>query len=115
MVATEALARGIPVLAASAGGVPETLGRDQAGRVPGIMVPPADVTALAAALRRWFEEPALRERLRRSARQRRGTLDGWDVTSRCLAGILERQLRNLPDHDSGVGHVDVLGPQTGGT
>ncbi|HEY3003559.1 MAG TPA: glycosyltransferase family 4 protein [Kribbellaceae bacterium] len=113
MVVTEALARGIPVLAAAVGGVPETLGRDPAGRVPGITVPPADVTALAAALRRWFEEPALRERLRRCARERRGTLDAWDVTSRCLAGILERQLRNPPDRDSGFGHVDVLGPQTG--
>ena len=95
MVVTEALARGIPVLAAAVGGVPETLGHDPAGRMPGIVVPPADVTALAAALRRWFGEPALRDRLRRSARERRSALDGWEVTSRCLAGVLER-LRGRP-------------------
>jgi glycosyltransferase involved in cell wall biosynthesis len=89
MVVTEALARGIPVLAASTGGVTETLGHDPDASVPGILVPPEDVPALAGALRRWFGEPALRETLRRSARERRSTLHGWEVTSRCLAGVLE--------------------------
>jgi glycosyltransferase involved in cell wall biosynthesis len=99
MVVTEALARGIPVLAAGVGGVPDTLGHDPAGRVPGIVVPPAGdtavVAALAAALGRWFGEPALREGLRRAARARCRTLDGWEVTTRCLAGVLER-LRGTP-------------------
>jgi glycosyltransferase involved in cell wall biosynthesis len=90
MVATEALARGIPVLATAVGGVPETLGHDATGRFPGIMVPSAGVAALAAGLRRWFDEPALRDVLRRCAQERRSTLEGWEVTSRCLAGILER-------------------------
>ncbi|MGH3909434.1 MAG: glycosyltransferase family 4 protein, partial [Pseudonocardiaceae bacterium] len=100
MVLTEALARGIPVLAAAVDGVPETLGYDPDGGVPGvgvpgIVVPPADVTALAAALRRWFGEPALRDGVRRCALARRGALDGWEVTSRCVAGVLER-LRGTP-------------------
>ncbi|MGH3812849.1 MAG: glycosyltransferase family 4 protein, partial [Pseudonocardiaceae bacterium] len=100
MVLTEALARGIPVLAAAVDGVPEPLGYDPDGGVPGvgvpgIVVPPADVTALAAALRRWLGEPALREGLRRCARKRRGTLDGWEATARCLGGVLER-LRGTP-------------------
>jgi len=90
MVVTEALARGIPVLAAAVGGVPESLGYDPGGRVPGILVPPAEVAALAEALRRWFGDPALRDRLRGTARRRRDTLDGWGVTSRCLAEVLER-------------------------
>jgi len=90
MVVTEALARGIPVLAATVGGVPESLGYDHGGRVPGILVPPADVGALAEALRRWFGDPALRDWLRGTARRRRDTLDGWEVTSRCLAEVLER-------------------------
>jgi glycosyltransferase involved in cell wall biosynthesis len=90
MVVTEALARGIPTLAAAVGGVPETLGHDGDGCVPGILVPPGDVAALADALRRWFDEPAWREALRRSALRRRDTLHGWEVTSACLAGILER-------------------------
>ncbi len=95
MVLTEALARGIPVLAAGVGGVERTLGHDPDGRVPGIVVPPADGAALAAALHRWLDEPDLREALRRSALARRGTLPGWEVTSRCLAEILER-LRGTP-------------------
>lgn len=100
MVLTEALARGIPVLAAAAGGVPQTLGHDPDGGVPrfpvpGILVPPADAAALAGALRRWFGDPALRARARRRARERRSGLDGWEVTSRCLAGVLER-LRAAP-------------------
>jgi glycosyltransferase involved in cell wall biosynthesis len=90
MVVTEALARGVPVLAAAVGGVPETLGHDLDGEVPGIVVPPADVPALAAALRRWLREPEHRDRLRRSARKRRTTLTGWEVTSSCLAEGLER-------------------------
>ncbi|MHA6796185.1 glycosyltransferase family 4 protein [Pseudonocardia bannensis] len=90
MVVTEALARGIPVLAAAVGGVPETLGHGHDASVPGILVPPDDVPALAAALRRWFGEPALRDGLRRAARARRSRLHGWEVTSRCLAGVLER-------------------------
>lgn len=90
MVVTEALARGIPVLAADAGGVRDALGHAPDGRVPAIVVAPADVSALAAALRRWLDEPVLRDRLRRAAIQRRGTLHGWEVTTRCLAGVLER-------------------------
>jgi glycosyltransferase involved in cell wall biosynthesis len=90
MVVTEALARGIPVLAASTGGVPETLGHAPDASVPGILVTPDDVPALAGALRRWFGESALRDALRRSARERRSTLNGWEVTSRCLAGVLEQ-------------------------
>jgi glycosyltransferase involved in cell wall biosynthesis len=92
MVVTEALARGIPVLAAAVGGVADALGRDANGRVPGIVVPPANARVLAGALRRWLTEPPVREELRRSARARRTALDGWEVTSRCLAGVLE-QLR----------------------
>jgi glycosyltransferase involved in cell wall biosynthesis len=90
MVVTEALARGIPVLAAAVGGVPETLGHDPEGRVPGILVRPNEVVALADGLRHWFDDPDLREGLRHAALLRRGTLNGWEVTSRCLAGILER-------------------------
>jgi glycosyltransferase involved in cell wall biosynthesis len=90
MVVTEALTRGIPVLATAAGGVPDTLGRAPDGSVPGILVPPGDATALAAALRRWSAEPALRRRLRAAARSCRAALDGWDTTARLWADVLGR-------------------------
>jgi glycosyltransferase involved in cell wall biosynthesis len=88
MVVTEALARGIPVVAAAVDGVPETLGRAPDGTVPGLLVPPDDVAALAAALGRWLDEPQLRRTARAAARERRGALTGWEVTARCLAEVL---------------------------
>jgi glycosyltransferase involved in cell wall biosynthesis len=88
MVVAEALARGIPVLAAAVDGVPETLGRAPDGALPGLLVPPADAAALAVALGRWLDEPELRRTARGAARARRGALTGWEVTARCLADLL---------------------------
>lgn len=81
MVVTEALARGIPVVAGAVGGVAEALGQAPDGTVPGLLVAPT-VEGLAGALRSWLTDAGLRDRLRRSARGRRGTLTGWDVTAR---------------------------------
>ena len=88
MVVTEALARGLPVVAADVGGVPEALGTAPGGRLPGRLLPPDDPQALAAALREWLTDPALRDRWRARARSRRATLTGWDETARRLAGVL---------------------------
>ncbi|WP_218003691.1 glycosyltransferase family 4 protein [Actinomadura latina] len=93
MVVTEALARGIPVVATSVDGVPDTLGWDPTGAVPGLLVPPDDPAALAAALRRWLVEPELRGRLRAAARLRRGMLPGWNDTARRMATVLSRLRR----------------------
>ncbi len=59
----EALAVGTPVLAMDAGGVAEVV-RDG---VNGLLVPAGDTRALAAAVRRYFEDAELRERLRTAA------------------------------------------------
>jgi glycosyltransferase involved in cell wall biosynthesis len=88
MVVTEALARGIPVLATSVGGVPDTLGRTPDGAVPGLLVPPADPAALADALRRWLSSDQLRHRLRLAAGRRRARLERWTETSARMADIL---------------------------
>lgn len=85
MVATEALARGIPVLAVRVGGLPVALGHAADGSVPGLLV---EADGLTGAVRRWLTEAPLRERLRRSARDRRETLTGWDVTARIVSGVL---------------------------
>ncbi|MFH9978695.1 glycosyltransferase family 4 protein [Streptomyces sp. NPDC017179] len=90
MAVTEALARGIPVLATDVGGVGEAVGRAPDGGVPGILVPPEDPAALAAELRGWFGEADVRRRLKSAARGRRAALDGWANTARSLAGVLGR-------------------------
>jgi glycosyltransferase involved in cell wall biosynthesis len=90
MVVTEALARGIPVLASAVDGVPQALGRAPGGDLPGGLVPPGDPGALATALREWFVEPGQRARLRAAARGRRTSLRGWEETTAVLADVLEQ-------------------------
>ncbi|MGZ6670929.1 MAG: glycosyltransferase family 4 protein [Solirubrobacteraceae bacterium] len=88
LVVTEALARGLPVLAAEVGGVTEALGHGDDGTRPGLLVAPGDPAALAAALRAWLGDADLRGRLRRAARERRASLRGWPATTSVLAGVL---------------------------
>jgi glycosyltransferase involved in cell wall biosynthesis len=82
MVVTEALARGVPVVASDVGGVPEALGRG------GLLVRPDDPAALAGALRAWLTDVGLREELRAAARERRESLPGWEATTAVVAGVL---------------------------
>jgi glycosyltransferase involved in cell wall biosynthesis len=88
MVVTEALARGLPVVASAVGGLPEALGCGSDGRRPGVLVPPGHPQALASALRGWLSDQALRRDLRRVAAERRATLSGWAVTAEQIAGVL---------------------------
>lgn len=88
LVLTEALAHGVPVVAAEVGGVAEAVAYGADGVRPALLVPPGDARALGAALRAWLRGPELRRRLRRAARERRETLAGWAST----ASILERVL-----------------------
>ncbi|GAB7004362.1 glycosyltransferase family 4 protein [Nocardioides sp. AN3] len=93
MVLTEALARGVPVLASDVGGVREAVGVTPDGRVPALLVPPADPDALAASLRRWLTDPRLRADLRSAARARRARLSGWDDTAARVSEALPRSAR----------------------
>jgi glycosyltransferase involved in cell wall biosynthesis len=88
MVVTEALARGLPVVATAVGGVGEALGHGENGTRPGLLVPPGDPAALGAALRAWLEDATLRGRLRRAARERRAKLRPWAATAANVADVL---------------------------
>jgi glycosyltransferase involved in cell wall biosynthesis len=88
MVVTEALARGLPVLATEVGGVTEALGHGAEGIRPGLLVAPDDPAALGAALRAWLVDAELRGRLRRAARERRASLRRWPATTAVVAAVL---------------------------
>lgn len=66
LVAVEAMMFGKPVVSTRVGGIPEVV---QDG-VTGLLVAPGDAEALAAALRRLCEDPALRERMGAAGRAR---------------------------------------------
>lgn len=86
MVLAEAVARGIPVVSTTAGGVPDTVG---AGC--GLFVPPGDPEALAGALRRWATDPDLRRNLRTAA-QARPAPPTWSEQVRRFADVLASSL-----------------------
>lgn len=88
MVVTEALARGIPVVATAVGGLGEALGYGLEGERPGRLIPRADPAALATTLREWLGEPQLRSRWRAVAVERRGLLSPWSDTSARISAVL---------------------------
>ena len=96
MTVTEALAHGLPVIAAAVGGLPEALGSTADGTRPGQLVPPGDPAALAAALGDWLGDERHRHRLRAAARQRRSTLRGWEQTTQEIANALTAHRRRKP-------------------
>jgi glycosyltransferase involved in cell wall biosynthesis len=96
MCVTEALAHGLPVVAAAVGGLPEALGCIADGTRPGQLVPAGDPAALAAALRDWLGDQGHQERLRAAVRQRQPTLHGWEHTTAEIANALTAHLRSQP-------------------
>jgi glycosyltransferase involved in cell wall biosynthesis len=60
----EAMSLGIPVIASDTGGIPSLIASDETG----MLVPPDDIAALAAALRRLVLDPDLRQSLGAAAR-----------------------------------------------
>lgn len=83
MVLAEALARGLPVISTTAGAIPETVPDDA-----GLLVPPGDPQALAAALRDVMSAPELRAKLSAGVRAARRNLPSWDDATRLFAAAL---------------------------
>jgi glycosyltransferase involved in cell wall biosynthesis len=88
MVVTEALARGLPVIATSVGGVPEAVGHAADGRRPALLVPPGDDQALGRAIASWLADPDLRAELQDAARSRRASLGGWRETFATISAAI---------------------------
>lgn len=92
VVLMEAMAAGLPVVASRLSGIPELVTDD----VSGLLVPPGDDVALADALGRLAEEPALRARLGTAGRET--VLRDFDVdrNAAVLASRIETTLAARP-------------------
>lgn len=66
LVVLEAMRAGLPVVATDVGGIPEAVSHGETG----LLVPPGDARALAAALARLLADPDLRARLGAAGRRR---------------------------------------------
>ena len=81
MAYLEAIAHGLPVIGTKAGAIPETVPESA-----GILVPPDDVAALAAALRTMIADKALRERFAAAARE--VPLPTWEAAAQTFLRVL---------------------------
>jgi len=75
VVLLEAMNYGTPVIASRIGGIPDIV----EDGVSGLLVPAGDPAALAGALRRLIEDPALARRLGEAGRQRVRERFNWDA------------------------------------
>jgi glycosyltransferase involved in cell wall biosynthesis len=99
-VLIEAGAAALPVVAYSSGGVPEIIRHEATG----LLVPPSDVTALGAALRRLAGDEELRQRLGRGARERiRAEFDAGQATRRIEAVFSSVLNGSAKDQPAGPG------------
>src|SRR5262245_10172880 len=84
MALAEAIAYGLPVIATTAGAIPDTVPPGA-----GILVPPDDCAALAAALRRVVASREARQRLAAQARAAAAQLPAWPQSAQVFASVLE--------------------------
>ena len=85
MAVAEALAHGLPVISTSSGAVPDLVG-DRAG----LIVPPGDMQALAAALARVVGDRRFRAQLKQGAEAVRSSLPTWNAAVANMAAALRR-------------------------
>ncbi len=88
IVYLEASASGLPVVAARSGGAAEAVIDAETG----LLVPPDDPQALAQALKRLLNDPALRQRLGRAGRRWVEREMNWDRVGRQFMSIIDRAL-----------------------
>jgi glycosyltransferase involved in cell wall biosynthesis len=91
--AIEAMACGVAVVATTGGALPEVVGVD--GET-GLLVAPDDPGALAGAIARLLDDPALRSRLGAAGRERVINRFTWQVTAVGTAACYEAVLEGRP-------------------
>jgi glycosyltransferase involved in cell wall biosynthesis len=83
MAFADAIAHGLPVIGTTAGAIPETVPHDA-----GILVPPDDIDALTAALRRLLTDASGRARLASGARAAAARLPTWQETAKIFRQVI---------------------------
>jgi glycosyltransferase involved in cell wall biosynthesis len=89
--AVQAMSCGVPLVATTAGALPEVVGRD--GETA-LLVPPGDAAALARAIGRLLDDPGLRTRLSGAALRRAAERYSWETTARATADVYREVLAN---------------------
>jgi glycogen(starch) synthase len=87
-VLVEGMAAGLPVVASRVGGIPTLVDHD----VTGLLVPPGDAAALAAAITRVLAEPGTAARLGAAARRSAGRY-AWPALARQVAAVYQELTR----------------------
>ena len=85
MAYAEAIAHGLPVVGTTGGAIPETV-----PETAGVLIPPDDVPALAAALRHLIESPRERAQLAEGARVAAKDLPTWAESAKLFSDAMER-------------------------
>lgn len=87
--AVEAMACAVPLVATTAGALPEVVGRDGEA---GFLVPPGDAQALAAAINRALSDAALRRRLGEAGRARVLEMFTWERAAQATVAEYEKAI-----------------------
>ncbi len=88
----QAMAMAKPVVGTQCGGIPEIIQPE----VNGLLVPPRDSRALAAALRRLLQNPALRERFGTAGRERVQARHSLAEMARAVEAVYDRLFTGAP-------------------
>jgi glycosyltransferase involved in cell wall biosynthesis len=105
LVPLEAMACGTPVVATSAGALPEVMGVGGGG----VLVPPDDPDALAKAVASLLEQPETRQRLGARARPRIVASYSWPR----VAGRTAQVYREVVEERRAAGAPGLLAPAAG--
>ncbi|MDG4811021.1 glycosyltransferase family 4 protein [Micromonospora sp. WMMD1120] len=89
----EALASGLPVISTDVVGVRDCVRPDENG----LLVPPGDPAALAAAVRRLLDDPALRRRLAEQGRRDVERQWSWPVIADQITGVYDGLTPAVPE------------------
>jgi D-inositol-3-phosphate glycosyltransferase len=110
LVPLEAMACGVPVVASAVGGMLDSVADGETG----LLVPPQDPAALAAALGGLLAHPERRAAYGRAGVRRARSLYSWDAVAAATAEVYDRALTGAGATPAastlGAGHLPALGP-----